>query len=100
MSFIDLFFFCNRRTRDVHILDDQDDDHSTHSCTEQEDYIMPSFATLKEKEAEVRIVRVRGQSVSGREIVWIVIQMKPATKEPLVKVAISHQLGIILETLL
>lgn len=46
------------------MLDDQDDLHSTHSIgivenplyAEQEDYNTPSYATLKEKEAEVRVL--------------------------------------------
>ena len=55
------------------MLDDQDDGHSTHSIgivenplyAEQEDYTTPSYATLKEKEAEVRIVRGRGSLCPG-----------------------------------
>lgn len=52
----------HRRTKThEHMLDDQDDTHSAHSIgivenplyAEQEDYNTPSYATLKEKEAEV-----------------------------------------------
>lgn len=55
--------FCRRPRTHEQMLDDQDDLRSTHSIgivenplyAEQEEYNTPSYATLKEKEAEVRV---------------------------------------------
>ncbi len=57
-------YLLSRNRPHEHMLDDQDDAHSAHSIgivenplyAEQEDYNTPSYATLKEKEAEVRYI--------------------------------------------